>query len=398
MSITEQKQELEQLLGHRGRWLQPVPAALLGDYRALRQVEFARVISLWGPLLMLAYLACLALTLVLYRSHLRGDDVVVFSIAESMALAAGVIGLLMARQPHWQRNANEWIPYFYGFIIWVKVMAGLLMRSDPLAVNQIYITLLAILMGMLSLNLSLRASLTWCGLGATAFVGAPWMSEWSYAGLFAGYYGLTSAVCLFVATIREDKDRMAFFQAMLLACERQEVQRLNDELAELVMRDGLTGLANRRRFDEALQREWERARRRGLPLSILMIDVDHFKRYNDHYGHPAGDQCLIDVAQAIAGGVHRTPDVVARYGGEEFVVLLPETDEQGARELAQRLIARVDALNLPHEASLTAEHVTISAGLAALVPDGASPVQVLLEQADSALYRAKEAGRHRFSD
>ena len=312
--------------------------------------------------------------------------------AETAAIAA--LGLWMARQPRWQPKADAWIPFFLGFNLFVKVIGGFLLQQPALAVNQVYITLLVLLIGLLALQLSLRAALVGSALGLSAFLTAPWFADAAFARLFLGHYVLTAGVCLFVALVREDKDRIAFLQATLLDLERQEVQRLNEQLAEMALRDVLTGLSNRRRFDQALAQEWDRARRNRSALSLLMVDVDHFKAYNDHYGHPAGDQCLVHLAQAMASAVQRPADVVARYGGEEFVVLLPDTDQAGAVELARKLIEQIDQMALPHVMSSTAPHVTVSVGVATQSPLASMDRQGLVGAADAALYRAKRGGRH----
>lgn len=176
------------------------------------------------------------------------------------------------------------------------------------------------------------------------------------------------------------------------------LKALSDALRRAALVDGLTGVANRRRFDEQLHIECDRALRHGEPLSLLMIDVDHFKRFNDRYGHPAGDACLRSVAGAIQGLVSRPADQVARYGGEEFVMLLPHTEPAGAAHLGQRVVEAVAALGIPHDGSLPRRVVTVSVGVATArcSADGgctsASPA-ALVSAADQALYAAKAAGR-----
>jgi two-component system, sensor histidine kinase LadS len=172
----------------------------------------------------------------------------------------------------------------------------------------------------------------------------------------------------------------------------QQLQALNDKLEALSMVDGLTGIANRRQFDHVLQTEWQRMQRAQQPLALVMLDVDWFKRYNDHYGHPAGDQCLREVATAIAA-VGRGSDMVARYGGEEFVLVAPATDAEQALALAQRACAAVQVLALPHAGS-DFGHVTLSCGVAAVVPQPGQDSAQLLRAADAALYRAKHQGRN----
>ena len=174
------------------------------------------------------------------------------------------------------------------------------------------------------------------------------------------------------------------------------LKRQADLLRQLSFLDGLTGIPNRRRFDEVLALEWRRCGRSRLPLSVIMLDVDHFKLFNDRYGHQAGDDCLRTVSRVLAEHVLRPGDLVARFGGEEFVCLLPETDPEGAARVAERLRARLEAEAIPHAASPVADHVTISLGYASTFPPADEPPDRILEQADRALYAAKREGRNRF--
>ena len=167
-------------------------------------------------------------------------------------------------------------------------------------------------------------------------------------------------------------------------------------LATLASRDGLTGLANRRTFDETLVAEVRRASRAEAPLSLLMIDVDCFKSFNDAYGHQHGDVCLRAVAAAIEGAVKRAGDTVARYGGEEFSVILPDTDLSGAAIIAERIRHAVEELGLEHRASTSGAVVTVSLGATTAERDGLNADE-LVKAADSALYRSKRAGRNRFA-
>jgi diguanylate cyclase (GGDEF)-like protein len=173
------------------------------------------------------------------------------------------------------------------------------------------------------------------------------------------------------------------------------LRRLQRALEALSTTDALTGLANRRRFEEVLDGEWARAERHGDALSLLMIDVDFFKLYNDLHGHLAGDDCLRRVAGALAGAVTRAADLVARYGGEEFVAVLPGTDVSGCRAQAERLRRAVHQLSIPHGDTRAAANVTISVGGATLTPNAHASPTSLVEAADNALYRAKETGRDR---
>ena len=179
-----------------------------------------------------------------------------------------------------------------------------------------------------------------------------------------------------------------------------ERKRLEEQLAKLALLDGLTGIENRRAFDQAIDREWKRTLRTGLPLSLLLFDVDHFKPFNDTYGHQVGDDCLRAIACALRSAVNRPGDVVARYGGEEFVVLLPATDIEGAEILANRLCYRVADLRIPHSTNDARGVVTISGGVSTALARSGGTIKMpegLLLAADAALYKAKHAGRNRIA-
>ena len=167
------------------------------------------------------------------------------------------------------------------------------------------------------------------------------------------------------------------------------------QLEQLAILDGLTGIYNHRHFQEHLNKEWRRAQRSKQPISLIMIDIDFFKNLNDSYGHPTGDECLKKMAQALQQSVNRPGDLVARYGGEEFVAVLPEVGAEGAALIAERMRMAVEALKFPHRESRIAAHVTVSLGVAALIPTRESSPDALIAAADKALYAAKEAGRNR---
>jgi diguanylate cyclase (GGDEF)-like protein len=187
------------------------------------------------------------------------------------------------------------------------------------------------------------------------------------------------------------------------------LKQATDELHRTATTDVLTGIANRRQFDESLEREWVRTQRSGDPLSLLMIDVDHFKLYNDLYGHPRGDVCLQHVSQALVGACKRRADLVARYGGEEFMILLPQTPRQGAKFMAQHVLESVAGFGIFHEDSATTHFVTVSVGIACYDEASACWVTPSLQSrepttlrcnaadlrlaADKALYAAKRSGR-----
>lgn len=174
----------------------------------------------------------------------------------------------------------------------------------------------------------------------------------------------------------------------------KQMQADNLELQRLANLDGLTQIANRRRFDEYFHAEWHRLKREQMPLSLILFDIDFFKSYNDTYGHLAGDDCLRKIASTLKKVVQRPADLVARYGGEEFVVILPHTKHQGGIYVARTILQAVRNLVIPHAGSSVSSYVTISVGIVTIIPNLLSP-QYLIEAADKALYTAKQQGRDR---
>lgn len=172
------------------------------------------------------------------------------------------------------------------------------------------------------------------------------------------------------------------------------LQQANQKLQRLADLDGLTQVANRRRFDEYLAREWQRLKRERAPLSLIFCDVDYFKLYNDYYGHLAGDNCLRQVAVAIERVLKRPADLLARYGGEEFAIILPNTELAGALELAEMMRLEVQKLRIAHVRSRSSQYVTLSVGVSSQIPDRTNSPQSLVAAADRALYEAKRKGRN----
>ncbi|MCG9969045.1 diguanylate cyclase [Pelotomaculum terephthalicicum JT] len=194
--------------------------------------------------------------------------------------------------------------------------------------------------------------------------------------------------------LKHETDRRKARENELLEVTRQ-LEEANQNLRRLSFLDGLTGIANRRHFDEVLLNEWNRAARDAVPLSLIILDIDFFKKYNDTYGHQAGDDCLKQVAGSLSGRLKRPGDLAARYGGEEFAAILPNTDMQGAAAIAEMLRGGVEALEIPHASSSVSAYVTVSAGAASTVPRQAGTPGDLLAAADKALYQAKQGGRNR---
>lgn len=177
---------------------------------------------------------------------------------------------------------------------------------------------------------------------------------------------------------------------------KKTLKQENQKLYRLVTVDGLTQIWNRRFFDQQIDYEWHQLQQLGHPLSVILFDVDYFKRYNDYYGHLAGDRCLQEIAQAVNKSLQGESDFVARYGGEEFVVVLPNMDEHGAVAIAQTIQQAIRTLAIPHAQSEASDLVSVSLGIASIVPLPESSWKALVDQADQALYEAKRQGRDRY--
>ncbi|MBI5938197.1 MAG: diguanylate cyclase [Betaproteobacteria bacterium] len=204
---------------------------------------------------------------------------------------------------------------------------------------------------------------------------------------------------IYVGLVRNITERRAMIAKLEqtladLRQEKEKVQAANEELSFLSTHDALTGLPNRRYFDDFSGRMWRHAQRRHETMSILLLDIDHFKQYNDHFGHLAGDACLVRIAETLARQINRAGDLAARYGGEEFIVFLSNTDVDGARHIAEGIRREVQSIAIPHPTSASGA-VTVSAGIAACSPVKGSRIDQLVSRADSALYAAKAAGRNR---
>lgn len=210
-------------------------------------------------------------------------------------------------------------------------------------------------------------------------------------GWYAGRtYGFLGAACLLFALLSENARHYARLVRM-----SAELRVSNDRLWHLSLRDGLTELANRRAFDNYLAEQMAVSIRHKRPLALVLIDVDHFKPYNDHYGHLSGDQCLRQLADAIRSCCKRPADMAARYGGEEFALILPDTEPAGAVHIAEAARAAVEALRIDHARCPTGTHISVSIGLSVLDPVDGMTAEQLIVAADGALYRAKDGGRNR---
>ena len=175
----------------------------------------------------------------------------------------------------------------------------------------------------------------------------------------------------------------------------QKLLEMHKQLEDFSFRDGLTGVANRRKFDAVLDEEWDAARRHTQPLSLILIDIDFFKQYNDHHGHVQGDDCLKRVGAALSAVAHRPRDLLARYGGEEFVLVLPATDDAAARSVSERVRQALFKAQIPHGASPVSQLLTVSQGVGTIIPSASDTLTQFIEAVDRRMYLAKQAGRDR---
>lgn len=379
-------------------WVVPVAPELLPALAQRQQHQFRRLVDAGSPLLVLLQGLLVGYVLLFYFPVVsRGHDALTWWTAEAAVTVLIGFGLAMARLPAFLSGYLWWVSGMATGILSVRLLQTFALNDTGLLQHQTYVCMLVITVIVLALRLTVVASIWVCTLALLLALTAAWLLHWQvqWSHLLV-YHGQATVVGLFVAFLLERQERLAFLQSVLLARESEEIQRLNGELEQLAREDGLTGLANRRYFDERLQEEWDRATRDARHIALLMIDVDHFKAFNDFYGHPAGDACLVKIAGVLRNAARRPGDLSARYGGEEFVVLLPGTELAGAQEVAERILQEIAGLAVVHEASSVGDYVSASIGLAVQVA-GTQDCQSLIDAADAALYDAKHAGRHRIA-
>ena len=263
--------------------------------------------------------------------------------------------------------------------------------------SYIFVLVLMIIYGVGNLRLVQAGTICIAGglLSVASIALLDLKQDW---GQFINYFVMANLVGAGVCYVLERRDRIMFLQARLLELEKHQLNVLTQRLDQISREDALTGLANRRHFNEAIQREWERAKRQQSPISLVFVDIDHFKFFNDSYGHLDGDRALAAVGTVLRNSVRRPGDLAARYGGEEFVILLPNTAREGAMEVARQVLNSVDQLHIPHGASKVAPYLTASIGVATEVPSAELSPAYLIAAADAAVYSAKAAGRHRITE
>ena len=292
-----------------------------------------------------------------------------------------------------------------GFIISLSATLWIMLwLISDITIQQVYFTgfLLGLLSGLIMSKIQFFPALICCALlGVFLLTVEHTLTTFSTEQLFIHFFFFlaVSAIGLLACLSNDIQARDLYFRLRNVINEQAQLQKDNSELYLLAQHDPLTGLPNRRYFDEAFTKEWRRAERSRSPLSICMIDVDNFKAYNDHYGHQEGDRCLIKIASLLKQISQRPGDFIARFGGEEFILILAETDLQSAATVARKICEAVEQLNITHEYSQAAEVVTVSIGVAHEQPlpgvvDRMALQSTLVRCADQALYEAKSSGKN----
>lgn len=324
---------------------------------------------------------------------LRGDGFVMFAAGSPPGVAAFDVQQLSAtptKQHILHLGARSWIP-----VAAETGTAGIklvtLLPADPLYEQRdTFLIFLGLFLIWLLVALSLRNMYT------NRFIFKPMAAFISKLRALQPGQGVSERECT-DCRFTEFAEMHDTFVRMADALQEhaQQLMLVNAQLEVLAVTDGLTKLANRRHFDGILEIELARLQRHGGRLSLLMLDVDYFKLFNDNYGHTAGDECLRRVAEVLSGALNRPSDLAARYGGEEFALILPDTDAQGALEIAERVRVEVEQLAIPHHRSRTADYVTVSIGAVTVRPRVGDSVEALVALADGQLYTAKHDGRNR---
>ena len=366
-------------------------------FYAKRAEEYRRLLAL-GKLLFLSLYGMIAVAaIMIFPETVMSNDLFIFKYVLTPIGLLLLLVLLLADNPLFQRNYQWLATPVSTLILFCVILASISPFDNLFSQHAAYDVMIIVTIISFGLRVQFPVCLLIVCLAAILTIlttaSLNWKIDWFK---FAHFYGLGSAITLLIVALIERQDRFAFLQELLVAHQTVELDRLNRALDRMSREDPLTALANRRAFDDSLNQEWERAKREQQSIALLYMDVDFFKLYNDTYGHNIGDVCLRRVGQTLKQALRRPADLAARYGGEEFVVLLPNTNADGAIDVAQRIIKHIDALALPHSRSKTAPHVTLSIGITFTTPKKQSTIAEFLAKADSALYKAKENGRHQY--
>ena len=367
-------------------------------FLAKRTLEFSQIFRIASALWLLLFAVIFLGTQYFFPYILKDKTYIIWQSAFVTAAFCIVCGSVCAFIPKTHAFVHQYIVAPAITLLLYQLLVGSVAHADnESGLYASYNIIITMIIAVNSLRLLWQKSLlviVCSGLMAYATI---FVNDWHIPMLPALHsFVLIGIVLMSIAFFIERRERLSFLNEILVEVKSHELSRINRHLITIVREDALSGLANRRAFDDTLVIEWDRAKREEQPISLLFMDVDHFKLYNDTYGHSAGDDCLRQVAGAIKKAVLRPADLTARYGGEEFVVLLPCTDGHGAEEVAERILRTVDSMAIPHKRSLVSYHVTVSIGICTTLPTDKNSIALFIENADAALYKAKTSGRHCF--
>jgi diguanylate cyclase (GGDEF)-like protein len=387
---------------------------LLDDFPQSERVALDRELTLtnlsrlrimaWGLVVVFGFYSVLELVLVPRLVTLQTVKALLpYFVAARLVMIAGAVAFLIpAGRIRKSVDVKPWHQYLKtGFAVFILAGAAVLAGLS----QSIHLGLITYLLVVFIIGAFLRLNLPKCLIvlmsGWVTLVVMIWIfmaDQYIFLASLANG-SLATVLALYLSRLTYANRVRHWLDGRIIERHEKELTRINDRLSEanqmltrLSYLDALTGIPNRRYFDEFFQREWRRAARDKKSLAVIMADIDHFKQYNDSYGHQEGDQCLIQVSQALSRAVLRPGDLVARFGGEEFAAVLPGTNMDDAHLIAERMRAAVAARGLPHPSSPS---VTVSLGVSALVPKAGVEPETLIERADQALYQAKEQGRNK---
>lgn len=357
-----------------------------------RHRDLMQYIRTGGPLLVLLTYMLICIDSYIYFPMMNPADQTLWLYGCTI-IAITVTTPVLLMHFSWFQPYYEMLATIFSIIALVKFgVAPQLFEAYPAAVVESYSCLIAVIIIALALRLQLSTLIRVFVISSALILAILYilvgLSEVNWIGIFYYYFSVT-VISLKMSHLQTQLERENLQKEKI-------IQQQNVSLTRIANQDSLTGLSNRRFFDETLAKEWSRHQRSGRAIAALYIDVDHFKKYNDYYGHQIGDQCLIQVSQCIKHTLFRASDTVARYGGEEFVVLLPDIDSKGAKEVASRIIDAIAKINIPHENSIELGRVSVSVGAAITLPNRDNTQSTLLSKADNALYEAKKSGRNCF--
>lgn len=303
-----------------------------------------------------------------------------------------------------QKNISENLKKIYVggifFIVSILIYCAGISLLDQLSSGQIIIYIIAtIAVASTPIFEPIALLLIFIVIQVLFMIFLPYFQK-SYSMLVANYFNSITLIVIswIIAFMRYKKQIDDFYMQKMLESKNEELNKMNIKLEKVNLKleklsqtDALTGIYNRLVFDKTLKLEWERCKRHFIPLSLIMVDIDYFKLFNDNYGHLAGDDCIRKIAEVLSSNARRASDTVARYGGEEFVLILPHTGKEDALRLAEQIREKVEGLGIPHEYSNVSHYVTISLGVASLIPSAGMTTDQFILTADNALYAAKRS-------